>query len=86
MAISSFLKIALVALLGTSVVAHPKLSKEEMAEYQDLVARNTEALGRCLESRELRDINAAMLEHRRLAVRDVLKARGLEAREPGKYT
>jgi hypothetical protein len=86
MAISTFLKIAVVALLGSCAVAHPELSKEEMVEYQDLVARHTDALGRCLESRELREINARMLEHRGLAVRHLQKARGLEAREAGKST
>lgn len=84
MAITKFLKLAVVALLGSSVLAHPKLSEEQMVEYQDLVARNTEALGRCLESRELREINAGMLERRKLAVRHLQQARGLEVREPGK--
>jgi uncharacterized protein HemX len=86
MAISNFLKLAVVALLGTSVVAHPRLSKEEMVEYQDLVARHTEALGRCLESRELREINARMFEERGHEIHKLRTARGLDKRGKNRHS
>ncbi|KAF2877190.1 Intradiol ring-cleavage dioxygenase [Massariosphaeria phaeospora] len=68
------------AVLSAVVSAHPELSKREMAEYREQVARDTEALGRCLESREMQETNVRMLEERATALHHLRKARGVDAR------
>jgi hypothetical protein len=81
MIISYFLKFATVALLGTTVLTHPMLSPEELVDYHAVVARHTEALGRCLEAPHMQEINARMLDHRRTTVQRLRKARGIEVRD-----
>ncbi|KAF2275780.1 aromatic compound dioxygenase [Westerdykella ornata] len=80
MAISTLSKFTLVllTLLSAFVFAHPRFSTEEIAQYRDLVARHTEALGRCLESPHLRELNTRMLDGYATTAVKLRKARGLD--------
>lgn len=78
MAILSFVKLTIVALLVIAVLAHPNLSKEEWAEHKLHVARSTEALGRCLELPEVKELHARMLDQRSSTLKHLRKARGIE--------
>ncbi|KAF2735612.1 aromatic compound dioxygenase [Polyplosphaeria fusca] len=70
--------LALVAIFAGCALAHPELSDRELAEYQDLVSQNTEALGRCLESPELQTINARIEADRTAALKHIRQARGID--------
>jgi predicted transcriptional regulator len=70
----------LLALLTSciNVSAHQMLSPDELAEYHYNLKRDGEALSRCLESPEMRELNARMLIHRDQTLRHIRKARSLE--------
>ena len=81
----NLVNLALAVLAVGGVLAHPQLSDQETIEYKAKVARDTEALGRCLESPQMREINARALEQRMTALKHMRRAQGIRSDDQGNH-
>ncbi|KAL1612129.1 hypothetical protein SLS60_000352 [Paraconiothyrium brasiliense] len=78
MILSKLLRFAVVATAVLGVTAHEKRSPKEMTEYHNQVARDSEALTRCLDTPDLKALNARLTVERRESFHRLRKARGID--------
>lgn len=77
------LRLAVLAVAAVGVSAHAKRTSAEMTEYRRQVVRDTEALSKCLDTPELKELNARMIAQRRETLGHMRKARGINVRPRG---
>lgn len=88
MMFSKILQVVVAAAFAVGVSAHAKRTPEELAQYHRLVARDAQALNKCLQTREMKDLNARVMAKRQESLHRLRKARGidLEARSKSNTT
>jgi hypothetical protein len=77
---SKVFRVATVALVVAGVTAHLDLFAEDKAQQKEHVARGGEALTKCLESPEMKDLHKRMVAERGAELHRIRKARGLDTR------
>ena len=84
MILSTILRLAVVASTAVGVSAHAKRTPAEMIEYHQQVARDSEALSQCLQTREMKELHARVVAERRESFHRLRKARGVDVQPRGK--
>lgn len=84
MMISKILRVVVIAAAAVGVSAHADRTPQEMAEYHRHVARDSEALSQCLDSPELKELNARVVAERQASFRRLRKARSIGVQSRGK--
>ncbi|KAJ4357380.1 uncharacterized protein N0V89_001955 [Didymosphaeria variabile] len=78
MTLSKILRLAVVAAAVLGASAHVKRTPREMVEYHKQVARDSEALAQCLDTPDLKELNARIIVERRESFHRLRKARGID--------
>ncbi|KAF1975611.1 aromatic compound dioxygenase [Bimuria novae-zelandiae CBS 107.79] len=72
------LRLAFVFAAAVCVSSHAKRTPEEIVEYHRQVTRNAEALNKCLETPELKELGTRVMAKRQESFRQLRKTRGIE--------